>query len=177
MKLSLKSLKNNYFKNENNKMNNYITLDKKDVLPLKQNINTKIKINTEINKVLLNENLIQIIFSFLSISDIINFTSSNKKIKENNDKIFNEICKKIYTSIYDEYSILNTQIEENNERKKEELNIESNLYFKIKWKSLFLIGKKIQFLWKNISLKKIPSFQEDSIKFSSQFYSILKGKN
>ena len=154
MKLSLKSLKNNYFKNENNKMNNYLTLDKKDVLPIKQNINTKNKINTEIDKVLLNENLIQIIFSFLSINDIINFTSSNKKIKENNDKIFNEICKKIYTSTYDEYSILNTQIEENNERKKEELNIESNLYFKIKWKSFFLIGKKIQFLWKKLSIRK-----------------------
>ena len=130
---------------------------------------------TQIDKVFLNENLLQIILPFLSINDIINFTSSNKKIRENNDKIFNEICKQIYTSSYDEYSILNTQIEENNERKKEELNIESNLYFKIKWKSLFLIGKKIQFLWKKISFEQIESFKNDSIKFSSEFFSTLKG--
>ena len=132
--------------------------------------------NTQIDKVFFNEYLSQIIISFLSINDIINFTSSNKKIKENNDKVFKVICKQIYSSLYDEYSILNTQIEENNERKKEELNIESNLYFKIKWKSIFLLGKKIQFLWKQLSIEKIPSFKEDSIKFSSEFFSTLKGK-
>ena len=131
---------------------------------------------TQIDKVFLNENLLQIILPFLSINDIINFTSSNKKIRENNDKIFNEICKQIYTSSYDEYSILNTQIEENNERKNEELNIESNFSLKIKWKSIFLLGKKIQFLWKQLSIEKIPSFKEDSIKFSSEFFSTLKGK-
>ena len=130
---------------------------------------------TQIDKVFLNENLLQIILPFLSINDIINFTSSNKKIKENNDKIFNEICKQIYTSSYDEYSILNTQIEDNNERKSDELNIESNLYLKIKWKSFFLIGKKIQFLWKKISFEQIESFKDDSIKFSSEFFSTLKG--
>jgi hypothetical protein len=130
---------------------------------------------TQIDKVFLNENLLQIILPFLSINDIINFTSSNKKIRENNDKIFNEICKKIYTSTYDEYSILNTQIEDNNERKSDELNIESNLYLKIKWKSFFLIGKKIQFLWKKISFEQIESFKNDSIKFSSEFFSTLKG--
>ena len=130
---------------------------------------------TQIDKVFLNENLLQIILPFLSINDIINFTSSNKKIRENNDKIFNEICKKIYTSTYDEYSILNTQIEDNNERKSDELNIESNLYLKIKWKSFFLIGKKIQFLWKKISFEQIESFKDDSIKFSSEFFSTLKG--
>ena len=130
---------------------------------------------TQIDKVFLNENLLQIILPFLSINDIINFTSSNKKIKENNDKIFNEICKQIYTSSYDEYSILNTQIEDNNERKSDELNIESNLYLKIKWKSFFLIGKKIQFLWKKISFEQIESFKNDSIKFSSEFFSTLKG--
>jgi hypothetical protein len=130
---------------------------------------------TQIDKVFLNENLLQIILPFLSINDIINFTSSNKKIRENNDKIFNEICKQIYTSSYDEYSILNTQIEDNNERKSDELNIESNLYLKIKWKSFFLIGKKIQFLWKKISFEQIESFKDDSIKFSSEFFSTLKG--
>jgi hypothetical protein len=130
---------------------------------------------TQIDKVFLNENLLQIILPFLSINDIINFTSSNKKIRENNDKIFNEICKQIYTSSYDEYSILNTQIEDNNERKSDELNIESNLYLKIKWKSFFLIGKKIQFLWKKISFEQIESFKNDSIKFSSEFFSTLKG--
>ena len=130
---------------------------------------------THFDKVFLNENLLQIILPFLSINDIINFTSSNKKIRENNDKIFNEICKQIYTSSYDEYSILNTQIEENNERKSDELNIESNLYLKIKWKSFFLIGKKIQFLWKKISFEQIESFKDDSIKFSSEFFSTLKG--
>ena len=130
---------------------------------------------TQIDKVFLNENLLQIILPFLSINDIIKFTSSNKKIRENNDKIFNEICKQIYTSSYDEYSILNTQIEDNNERKSDELNIESNLYLKIKWKSFFLIGKKIQFLWKKISFEQIESFKDDSIKFSSEFFSTLKG--
>ena len=130
---------------------------------------------THFDKVFLNENLLQIILPFLSINDIINFTSSNKKIRENNDKIFNEICKQIYTSSYDEYSILNTQIEDNNERKSDELNIESNLYLKIKWKSFFLIGKKIQFLWKKISFEQIESFKDDSIKFSSEFFSTLKG--
>ena len=130
---------------------------------------------TQIDKVFLNENLLQIILPFLSINDIINFTSSNKKIRENNDKIFNEICKQIYTSSYDEYSILNTQIEDNNERKSDELNIESNLYLKIKWKSFFLIGKKIQFLWKKISFEQIETFKDDSIKFSSEFFSTLKG--
>ena len=130
---------------------------------------------TQIDKVFLNENLLQIILPFLSINDIINFTSSNKKIRENNDKIFYEICKQIYTSSYDEYSILNTQIEDNNERKSDELNIESNLYLKIKWKSFFLIGKKIQFLWKKISFEQIESFKDDSIKFSSEFFSTLKG--
>ena len=130
---------------------------------------------TQIDKVFLNENLLQIILPFLSINDIINFTSSNKKIRENNDKIFNEICKQIYTSSYDEYSILNTQIEDNNERKSDELNIESNLYLKIKWKSFFLIGKKIQFLWKKISFEQIESLKDDSIKFSSEFFSTLKG--
>ena len=130
---------------------------------------------THFDKVFLNENLLQIILPFLSINDIINFTSSNKKIRENNDKIFNEICKQIYTSSYDEYSILNTQIEDNNERKSDELNIESNLYLKIKWKSFFLIGKKIQFLWKKISFEQIESFKNDSIKFSSEFFSTLKG--
>ena len=132
--------------------------------------------NTQIDKVFFNEYLSQIIISFLSINDIINFTSSNKKIKENNDKVFKVICKQIYSSSYDEYSILNTQIEENNERKNEELNIESNFSLKIKWKSIFLLGKKIQFLWKQLSIEKIPSFKEDSIKLSSEFFSTLKGK-
>ena len=81
--------------------------------------------NPQIEKVFSNENLLNIIFTYLSINDIINFTSSNKKIKENNDKIYNEICKKIYTSSYDEYSIINPLIEnnnQNNQRKNEELN-------------------------------------------------------
>ena len=62
--------------------------------------------NPQIEKVFSNENLLNIIFTYLSINDIINFTSSNKKIKENNDKIYNEISKKIYTSSYNKYSII-----------------------------------------------------------------------
>ena len=134
--------------------------------------------NTQTEKVFLNENLLKIIISYLSINDIINFTSSNKKIKENNDKIYNEICKKIYTSSYDEYSIINPLIEnnnQNNQRKNEELHYESFLNSTLKWRNFFICGNKIKFLYNNLFIEKIPSFKRDTNKLFEQLFSVLKG--
>jgi hypothetical protein len=129
--------------------------------------------NSQTEKVFSNENLLIIIISFLSINDIINLTSTNKKIQKKQNKIFNEICKKIYTSSYDEYSILNQLLENNNQRKNEELNY---LNSKINWRRFLLCGKQIEFLYKNLNVQNIISFKEDSKNFQIQLYSILKGK-
>ena len=131
--------------------------------------------NTQTEKVFLNENLLKIIISYLSINDIINFTSSNKKIKENNDKIYNEISKKIYTSSYDEYSIINPLIENNNQRKNEELNYEAFLNSRFKWRNFFKCGNQIKLLYNNLYIGKIPSFKRDTNKLFEQLFSVLKG--
>ena len=132
--------------------------------------------NTQTEKVFLNENLLKIIISYLSINDIINFTSSNKKIKENNDKIYNEICKKIYTSSYDEYSIINPLIENNNQRKNEELNYEALLNSRFKWRNFYICGNKIKYLYNNLYIEKMPSFKRDTNILFEQLFSVLKGK-
>jgi hypothetical protein len=132
--------------------------------------------NTQTEKVFLNENLLKIIISYLSINDIINFTSSNKKIKENNDKIYNEICKKIYTSSYDEYSIINPLIENNNQRKNEELNYEAFLNSRFKWRNFYICGNKIKYLYNNLYIEKMPSFKRDTNILFEQLFSVLKGK-
>ena len=132
--------------------------------------------NTQTEKVFLNENLLKIIISYLSINDIINFTSSNKKIKENNDKIYNEISKKIYTSSYDEYSIINPLIENNNQRKNEELNYEAFLNSRFKWRNFYICGNKIKYLYNNLYIEKMPSFKRDTNILFEQLFSVLKGK-
>ena len=129
--------------------------------------------NSQTEKIFSNENLLSIIISFLSINDIINFTSTNKKIQKKQNKLFNKICKKIYTSSYDEYSILNQLLENNNQRKNEELNY---LNSKINWRKFLVCGKQIEFLYKNLNVQNIISFKEDSKNFHIQLYSILKGK-
>ena len=129
--------------------------------------------NSQTYKVFSNENLVNIIIPFLSINDIINLTSSNKTIKENNDKIYKEICKKTYSSSYDEYSII-YPLENNYRRKNEELTIEFNNNFN--WRRFFIRGKQIEFLFKqNLNIENIPSFKSDTITFYKQFFSILKG--
>ena len=131
--------------------------------------------NPQIEKVFSNENLLNIIFTYLSINDIINFTSSNKKIKENNDKIYNEISKKIYTSSYDEYSIINPLIENNNQRKNEELNYEAFLNSRFKWRNFYICGNKIKYLYNNLYIEKMPSFKRDTNILFEQLFSVLKG--
>jgi hypothetical protein len=134
--------------------------------------------NPQIEKVFSNENLLNIIFTYLSINDIINFTSSNKKIKENNDKIYNEISKKIYTSSYDEYSIIYPLIEnnnQNNQRKNEELNYGTFLNSRFKWRNFFKCGNQIKLLYNNLYIGKIPSFKRDTNKLFEQLFSVLKG--
>ena len=128
--------------------------------------------NSQTEKIFSNENLLSIIISFLSINDIINFTSTNKKIQKKQNKLFNEICKKTYSSSYDEYSII-YPLENNYRRKNEELNY---LNSKINWRKFLVCGKQIEFLYKNLNVQNIISFKEDSKNFHIQLYSILKGK-
>ena len=134
--------------------------------------------NSQSEKVFSNENLLSIIISFLSINDIINFTSTNKKIQKKQNKIFNEICKKIYTSSYDEYSIIYPLIEnnnQNNQRKNEELNYGTFLNSRFKWRNFFKCGNQIKLLYNNLYIGKIPSFKRDTNKLFEQLFSVLKG--
>ena len=125
--------------------------------------------NPQMEKVFSNENLLNIIFTYLSINDIINFTSSNKKIKENND--INNICNLKLTLDEQNYIQLcrkaNSFINEKYEIEKE-IELSQNEYGNKNELIIKDLKKDIQ-IFKNKNKKKKKIIKEFQ-KFCKEFY-------
>lgn len=128
------------------------------------------------SKVLTNENLFNSIISYLSITDLINFSSVNKKSNLFTNKRWNEIVKNNYTSSYEEYSILIAPkqdiIKEQNDYSNSDNN---NPLLSINWKNFFKCGKQIQFLWTQIKCDTVPMLNQNCVSTKNKIFSILKG--
>ena len=127
------------------------------------------------SKVLTNENLFNSIISYLSIIDIINFCSVNKKSKRFTNKIWNEIVKNYYTSSYEEYSILITPKQDIIREQNDYSNSDNKNLLSINWKNFFKCGKQIQSLWSKIKCDTVPMLNQNSVSTKSKIFSILKG--
>lgn len=127
-------------------------------------------------KVLTNENLFNSIISYLSITDMINFSSVNKKSYQFTNKRWNEIVKNYYTSSYEEYSILITPKQDIIKEKNDYSNSDNNnSLLSINWKNFYKCGKQIQFLWTQINSDTVPMISQNSVSTKNKIFSILKG--
>lgn len=121
-------------------------------------------------KVFMNENYCDLILKYLSNNDIINFSSSNKKISQFANKALNDICVEYFSSSCDEYSLLQNYNNDNNEDNDSFLN-NINIF---NWKKILVTGKQIQYLYSTLNIEHIKYFKEDCEKVKKEIYNSLK---
>ena len=136
----------------------------------------KFKVNKILQKtdIFNNNNLLSIIFKYLSSNDILNISLVNKnfyKISKSFDYLFKDILIKKYASNYLSYS-LDTKLSNNefiycsvltlDENNKEKNNISP---FKYSWKKFLILSKKIDANW---TINKFPN------KYNKQLLDIKK---
>ena len=143
----------------------------------------KFKVNKILQKtdIFNNNNLLSIIFKYLSSNDILNISLVNKnfyKISKSFDYLFKDILIKKYASNYLSYS-LDTKLSNNefiycsvltlDENNKEKNNISP---FKYSWKKFLILSKKIDASW---TINKFPSkYNKQLIEIKDHLYNNLK---
>ena len=143
----------------------------------------KFKVNKILQKtdIFNNNNLLSIIFKYLSSNDILNISLVNKnfyKISKSFDYLFKDILIKNYASNYLSYS-LDTKLSNNefiycsvltlDENNKEKNNISP---FKYSWKKFLILSKKIDANW---TINKFPSkYNKQLIEIKDHLYNNLK---
>ena len=143
----------------------------------------KFKVNKILQKtdIFNNNNLLSIIFKYLSSNDILNISLVNKnfyKISKSFDYLFKDILIKKYASNYLSYS-LDTKLSNNefiycsvltlDENNKEKNNISP---FKYSWKKFLILSKKIDASW---TINKFPSkYNKQLNEIKDHLYNNLK---